>query len=225
MTSSFQSPARIMLIDDHQTVLWGLQQLINSQKPRMEVVGTASNDADALKIVREVRPDIILLDMDLGGFDSLDLLPTLLENSSAKILILTGIRDTSKMDEAVLRGARGVVRKDVPAEILLRAIEKVHAGEVWLDRQMTGRVFQKQHVQQAQWQSGRAKFDLLTAKEREVVSLVVSQSGAPNKEIAKTLFISEHTLRNHLTSIYQKLGVSNRIKLYVFAIDNGFKAD
>jgi two-component system, NarL family, nitrate/nitrite response regulator NarL len=221
MPSSYEQPIRLMLVDDHQTVLWGLRQLIDSQKPKMEVVGMASNAGDALHAVRTSDPDVILLDMDLGESDSLDLLPELISNSKAKVLILTGIRDLTKTDEAILRGARGVVRKEVPTDVLLLAIEKVYEGEIWLDRTMVGRIFQKQQLRDQKVSLDRAKHALLTPKEREIVALIVRNSGASNKEIAKLLFMSEHTLRNHLTSIYQKLEVSNRIKLYVYAVEHG----
>jgi len=210
-----------MLVDDHQTVLWGLAQLINSQAPKMEVAGTAFRVGDAIQTARDSDPDIILLDMDLGEVDSLDLLPLLLSNSRAKVLILTGMRDTAKIEEAILRGAKGAVRKEVPTDLLLLAIEKVHAGEVWLDRATTGRVFEKQQSRDQSSNLNKARQLLLTPKEREIVARIVSESGASNKEIARMLFMSEHTLRNHLTSIYQKLGVSNRIKLYVYAVEHG----
>ncbi|MFD2270615.1 response regulator transcription factor [Undibacterium arcticum] len=113
-----------MLIDDHKTMLWGLARLIEGENSRMEVVGTASNCDEALAQIGQLAPDVILLDLDLGGKCSLDILPALLANGVSRALILTGTREQATLDLAVLRGARGVVRKDASAEQVLKAIEK-----------------------------------------------------------------------------------------------------
>lgn len=218
MIVSTQTSIQIMLVDDHQTVLWGLQQLINSQRPRMEVVGIASDITEILPRAEQCRPDIILLDMDLKGRSSLDILPELLSTSKARVLLLTGLRDEDKIDAAVLLGARGVVQKEASTDVLLRAIETVYEGQMWLGREMAGRIVEKQQSNNGSSDIDKLKITLLTPKEREIVKTIVAASGAPNKAIAKQLFMSEHTLRNHLTSIYQKLGVSNRVSLYAYAI-------
>ena len=215
---------RVMLIDDHKTMLWGLARLIEGESARMEVVGTASNCDEALAQIGQLAPDIILLDLDLGGKCSLDILPALLENGVSRALILTGTREQATLDQAVLQGARGVVRKDASAEQVLKAIEKVHQGELWLDREMLARVFGEfMHPVAARKPDPEAeKNATLTAKERKIVDTIVEGSGTLNKALAQRLFISEHTLRNHLTSIYHKLGVSNRLELYVYAVKHQF---
>lgn len=211
---------RVMLIDDHKTMLWGLQRLIEGENSRMEVVGTAGNCDEALAQIATLAPDVILLDLDLGGKCSLDILPALLANGVSRALILTASRDQATLDLAVVRGARGVVHKEAPAEQVLKAIEKVHQGELWLDREVLGRVFGEFMNPAAARKPDpeTEKAAALTAKERKIVDTVVTGSGALNKALAQRLFISEHTLRNHLTSIYQKLGVSNRLELYVYAV-------
>ena len=115
---------RVMLVDDHQTMLWGLIKLIETEKPRMEVVGTAQTGPEALEKIAQLSPDVLLLDLDLGGSSALDLLPALQSNPQLRVLIFTGERDQEKLDLAVFRGARGIVRKDASAELLLKAIEK-----------------------------------------------------------------------------------------------------
>ncbi|MGO4376897.1 response regulator [Pseudoduganella sp. RAF53_2] len=211
---------RILLVDDHKTLLWGLSRLIESDASHMIVVGTARDCPSAIDMAAQVLPDVILLDLDLGGCSSLDVLPELLEKSGgARILILSGTRDRDMLDNAIMRGARGVVSKDEPAETVLKAIEKVQEGELWLDGVALSRVFEAMRNPQA---SRRQDPDLdkiaqLTAKERRICSLIATGGGAVNKALAQQLFISEHTLRNHLTQIYHKLGVSNRLDLYVFA--------
>lgn len=215
-------PIRVMLVDDHQTVLWGLEKLINGEKPRMEVVGKAANSADALRLAGESRPDIVLLDLDLGGESGLDIIPALMKDGHARVMILTGVRDPEAADRAVLNGARGIVRKEDSAEILIRAIEKVHGGEIWLDRAATGRIFVELSRSGAPPPDPEAgKIATLTPKEREIAAAVVKQAGAGNRKIAEILHMSEHTLRNHLSSIYAKLEVANRFELFMYATRHG----
>ena len=210
---------RVLLIDDHPTMLWGLQKLIDGEKPEMEVVGTASSCVEALAKVDQLIPDVILLDIDLRGESTLDILATLLSNKVSRVLILTGLRDQETLDLAVFRGARGILSKDSPADQVLKAIKKTYQGEIWLGRETLGRVFGKvmdpmcvhKHDPEMEKQSR------LTAKERKIIQLVVKGSGTLNKALAQQLCISEHTLRNHFTSIYEKLGVSNRLELYIYA--------
>jgi DNA-binding NarL/FixJ family response regulator len=139
----------------------------------------------------------------------------------ARILVLTGVREQSRLDGAVLHGARGLVMKDAPPELLLRAIRCVGDGEVWVDRATSGRLLDRQLGRSNDAPGVKGRYDALTPKEREVVGKVVELSGASNRELARMLFMSEHTLRNHLSSIYQKLGVDNRLKLYVDAVKHG----
>jgi DNA-binding NarL/FixJ family response regulator len=211
---------RVMLIDDHQTMLWGLSKLIDGEKPKMEVVGTARTCEEALAKINQLVPDVILLDLDLDGKNALDILPALLSNLVSRVLILTGERKQATLDIAVLRGARGVLRKDASAEQVLKAIEKTHQGELWLDRETLGRVFGElmNPVGTQKLDSETEKKAALTAKEQKIIHTIVEGSGASNKALAQKLFISEHTLCNHLTSIYHKLDVSNRLELYVYAI-------
>ena len=213
---------RVMLVDDHQTMLWGLTRLIESERPRMDVVGTATTSDEALTQIGLLQPDVILLDIDLGGTSTIQVIPGLLANAGSKILIFTGSRDQKMLDLAIRSGARGVLCKDASAEHVIKAIEKIAAGEIWLDRQTLGRVFSEfvaPRVPPPQ-NSALSKYSTLTAKEQKVVADVVKGSGASNAVLAERLFISEHTLRNHLTSVYHKLGVSNRLELYVYAVKN-----
>jgi len=213
-------PIGVMLVDDHQTMLWGLSKLIDGEKPRMQVVGTARNCEEALQQVDRVIPDVILLDLDLGGKSALDILPGLLSNSVSRVLILTGERQQKTLDQAVLGGARGVLRKDAAAEQVLLAIERMHNGELCLDSETMSRVFAEfvDSKRAHKVDPEAEKQATLTVKERKIIRAVVDGSGASNKALAERLFITEHTLRNHLTSIYQKLEVSNRLELYVYAV-------
>ena len=217
---SAPSPITVMLVDDHPTVLWGLTKLIESKGPRMKVVGTARTCEEALDQIGRLTPDVIVLDLDLKGRSALEILPRLLSNSRSRALILTGEGQQRTLDLAVLGGARGVLRKDAPAEDVLEAIEKTYLGELWLDKETIGRVFTEfmDSKKPPALDAAKQKEATLTAKERKVIQAIVQASGASNKAVAGQLFITEHTLRNHLTSIYQKLEVSNRLELYVYAV-------
>jgi two-component system, NarL family, nitrate/nitrite response regulator NarL len=211
---------RVMLIDDHKTMLWGLERLIEGENSSMEVVGTACHCDEALAQIGKLVPDVILLDLDLGGKCSLDILPSLLANGRSKVLVFTGTRKPATLHRAVLLGARGVIHKETSATLVLKAIKKVHQGELWLDHEMLERVLDGfiNPIMTCMPDPEAEKKTTLTAKERKVIAAIVEGNGALNKALAQRLFISEHTLRNHLTSIYQKLGVSNRLELYVYAV-------
>jgi len=213
----------VLIIDDHRSILWGLERLIESGKPAMQVVGTATNCVDALDMIEEAAPDLILLDIGLGKENGVDEIPKLLARSHAKILVLTGISDESIHDKAVLAGASGVVEKEASAETILAAIQKVHEGQLWLDRVATGRIFLEMSRDSAAQSADpeRVKISSLTEREREIVGIAATQAGANAKAIAEMLFISEHTLRNHLTSIYDKLQVANRLELFAYAHKHG----
>jgi DNA-binding NarL/FixJ family response regulator len=135
MTAMIKNTIRIVLIDDHKSFMEGLAMVINSQTPAMEVVGMASNRSEAMTAVGDLKPDLVLLDMDLGDSISLDFLPELLEKTSAKVLMLTGVQDPDLHDSAIVKGARGVLLKGESAKIILKAIEKVHAGKSGLQTQ------------------------------------------------------------------------------------------
>ncbi|CAN7281185.1 response regulator [Massilia sp. LjRoot122] len=214
-------PIRVFLVDDHQTILWGLQQLVASRHPDMAVAGVASRADEALRLACLLQPDVVLLDMDLGDHDGEELIPQLQACCKANILVLTGLRDEARTDQAVLCGARGIVSKEASAELVLKAIESVHRGELWLDRLTTARVFQCQREREQRQTVQKTTLALLTPKEGEIVRKLVEHSGLNNRELAQLLFMSEHTLRNHLSSIYHKVEVDNRLKLYVYAVKNG----
>jgi DNA-binding NarL/FixJ family response regulator len=216
-------PIRIVLIDDHRALLWGLERLIEGEHPRMQVVGTATNCNDGLAIVHDTRPDVVLLDIYLGIEDGIDLVPELLDRGAARVVVLTGEGDAAMHDKAVIAGARGVIGKDHDPDDILKAIEKVHGGELWLDRISTSRVFTELSRRRSEEGNDpeQQKIAQLTPRERSIVREMVFHAGATTKAIADKLFISDRTLRNHLTSIYGKLGVANRLELLVYASKRG----
>lgn len=215
-----EQPIRVMLIDDHPTMLWGLTKLVDGESPRMKVVGTAGNCEEAVAQADRLRPDIIVLDLDLDGRSALDVLPVLLSNSVSRVLILTGEHQLKTLETALLRGARGVLRKDAPAEHVLIAIQRIHRGELFAEGDMTGRVLTElvDSKKAPRRDLEAEKIATLTAKERKIIQALVEGSGAVNKTLAPELSITEQTLRNHLTSIFHKLDLANRFELYVYAV-------
>jgi DNA-binding NarL/FixJ family response regulator len=216
---------QVMLVDDHQTMLWGLEKLIDCEAPRMQVIATARNGEEALTRAGLFAPDLVVLDLDLEGRSSLDLIPALTRNGKTKVLVLTGTTDQAQLDLAVRRGARGVLQKAAAPADVVKAIDKVFRGELWLDQAMLSRVLGNLINPAPQRPDPELERQArLTGKERRVIQAVVEGNGALNKTIAQRLCISEHTLRNHLTSIYQKLDVGNRLELYVYATKHGLGA-
>lgn len=212
---------RILLVDDHKTMLWGLERLIQAEGDAFQLVGSASDGAEARALCAEFKPDIVLLDLDLKGSSSIDFLPALVENGCTRVVILSANRDQATLAAAVKAGARGVVSKEAPTDDVLQAVRKVHGGELWLDQSLM-QVLLGQLVAPAPKADPEAqRIASLTTREREVIGMIVQGKGALNKELAERAFISERTLRNHLTTIYQKLNVANRLELYVYATKHG----
>lgn len=210
------TPIRILLVDDHKTMLWGLEKLLEGAAPEMQVVGTAHNNETAVREGARLKPDIVVLDLDLEGRSSIEILPQLLQESGAKVMILSGNREQGLLMQAVRLGARGVVSKEAPAEVVLDSIRTVQRGELCLEPALMHALL-GQLSAPAKADPEAARIASLTPKERKIVQVVVEGNGAPNKELAARLFIAEPTLRNNLTTIYQKLGVANRLELYVYA--------
>jgi len=220
MSTQNSEPIRVFLIDDHRSILWGLERLIESGRPAMRVVGSATSCNEAVGVLDKALPDVILLDLDLGTESGMDAIPKLLEASRARILILTGVRDESVHHEAIIAGARGIVEKEARAESILAAIKKVDEGELWLDRAATGKLLveiSRKNAKRGALDAEQQKMAALTVREREIIALATANAGATAKAIAQRLHISEHTLRNHLTAIYAKLGVANRLALFAYA--------
>jgi len=224
MQAGETKPINIFLVDDHRTILWGLERLIETATPCMAVVGKATSFAELFAQLIGANPDVILLDLDLNGENGLDYLDELGQQTAARVLVLTSTSDPDVHQQAIMRGARGVVHKQEPADVVLRAIEKVHNGEIWLDRASLGRVVAA--LSRGPRSDPEAvKIAALTPKERQIIAMVLKEKGARNKVIAEKLHMSEHTLRNSLTTIYSKLEVTGRLELYLYASSHRLPVD
>jgi DNA-binding NarL/FixJ family response regulator len=202
-------------------VAWGLERLVQSAHPRFEVAGSSERSSDGIAPIRQNVTDVALVDLD--GEDGADGVADLFAQTRVKIIAISGSRDFALQDRAVLAGARGVIEKRAPPAMLLKAIEKVHQGELWVDRAATSRIFMELARQKAAKNKSpeHHKITSLTPRERQSIAAVAGDANASGKVIAARLNISEHTLRNHLTSVYSKLGVLNRLALYAYAHQHG----
>ena len=219
-------PIRVLLADDHAIMLWGLRQLVESASPRMTVSGTATSCSELLSHPALAETDVVLLDLGLRDASSLGCLRQLVSEAGVKVVVLTGDPNPKQHRDAVLGGARGVVLKSQPSDAVLEAVERVHAGEVSFDGSLMSMLLDsvpglahKPHGVSHDSYAGRIKS--MTPKELEVVRSVVLHRGAKSTVVADALGMSEHTLRNHLTVIYSKLGVHGKLDLYVYAVEHG----
>ncbi|WP_402720706.1 LuxR C-terminal-related transcriptional regulator [Janthinobacterium rivuli] len=219
---STQNVIRVMLVSDHKTWLWGLEQLLASAQPAMQVVASSTEIDSALLLARTLCPDVIVLDADLGcgGACAIDYLPQLLGNGVSRAMLFSGTQDQAACGRAVRSGARAVVGKETPVKQMVDAIARLHQGELCLDPALLDSMLGVLNKPEAAPDPEEQRIARLTLKERKIVAMMVEGNGALNRAIAQRAFISEQTLRNHLTSIYSKLDVTNRLELYVYATRN-----
>lgn len=217
MTGIAKNRIRIAIFDNHALVRAGLRVLIESQ-PGMVVVGEAGNLTDALAVMSTGKAEIILVDVNLPSESITDIIPSLVKaNEKGRLILVTGSSNPQIHQQAVEGGVMGVVYKTQPPEILFKAIEKVHVGEVWLERSMIANVLSRlsRNHQPIRISSETESITQLSEREKQIIRLI--GEGFKNKRISTQLCISETTVRHHLTSIYGKLGVSDRLELLVFA--------
>jgi two-component system nitrate/nitrite response regulator NarL len=210
----------ILIVDDHAVVRASLRLMLEKQAC-IKVVGEAGNKAEALDIASREQPEIILLDLCLREESGMDLIPELLRVAEeSRIVVLTGVRDEIEHRRAIHLGAMGVVSKEAPPNLLIKAIERVNAGELWLNRHMTAVLVSelRRPIEPPKPPGEADMIARLTPRELEVISLV--GDGKKNKQIAESLCISNATVRHHLTSILSKLEVSDRLELLIFAYKN-----
>ena len=204
---------RILLADDHPIFRDGLKKLLSLEED-MSVVGEAATAGECVSLLGKLKPDVLLLDLKFPDRDGLTILEeTNLESLPTKAIVLTASDDERDVVRAMRLGARGVVLKQAATDLLIKSIRKVQQGEIWVDRKMTAEVM-KALAQSAE--AVRREKPLLSDREREIVQLVAS--GLRNREIGEKLFISEQTVKNHLHNIFEKLGVSDRLELALYAI-------
>ena len=215
---------RIVVADDHPIFRDGLCRLL-ALEDDFEVVAQANDGREVLDILQKIDPDILLLDLKMPNLDGLMTLQRLQSTRTrTRIIVLTASEDKQEFVQAVRFGTSGIVLKQTATELLIKSIRKVHAGEIWLDSNTTAAVMRQfasaeeaPAATPAAAPQGRDRDRTpLSQREREIVALVAQ--GFKNKEMAEKLFISEQTVKNHLHNIFDKLGVSDRLELALYAI-------
>ena len=194
------SKIRILIVNDQLIVREGLRMLLENQRG-IRVVAMAGTRTEALEIISREALDLIILDLELGGETALSFIPQLCDAAkSARLLVLTGSRDSATHQKAAQLGAMGVVLKEDAADLLLKAIEKVYKGEAWLDRLTVGNLLrQLSHQGKESIDPGSQRISSLTDRERDVIALIAE--GLKNRQIAERLFISPTTVTHHLSSM------------------------
>ncbi len=208
------APIRLLLADDHRMFRQGLRELLE-RKTSFTIVGEATTGREALAKVTELIPDILLLDIQMPELDGVAVARQLRDSHpDVKIIMLTMYRQDQHLLEAIKAGARGYLLKDADGDELIAVIERVARGEAALDPAMTLPVLDAYRRLSEQQED-----DLLTPREREIVQLLAA--GHDNRTIASRLFLSEKTVSNRLSEIFQKLGVSNRTQAALIAVQRG----
>ena len=209
-----------LIADDHPVVRVGLRNMLQANG-QMKVIAEAKDGVEALNMVRTLRPDILLLDLampNMPGMDALRELTSESSSTSTRTIVLTGLIDKRQILEALQLGARGVVLKDAVVDHLSACIRAVMQGQYWLEGRPVQNLVQVLRDLAAQTAAPPRKTFGLTPRELEVVSLITE--GSTNKHIAHTFGISEETVKRHLTNIFNKLGVGNRLELALFALNH-----
>ena len=207
-----REPVRILIADEHPIFRDGLRRLLETRAD-LQIVGETGDGLNAVALIRDLMPDILLLGLSAPGSAGLDVVRTTAAMGSVNTILLTGSVDTPEVADAFELGARGVVPKDAAVEALFRSIDSVMDGRYWIGDKPVSNVagsLRKLNVARR-----RAKAFGLTRRELEIVAAIVN--GQTNKQIAQQSSISQSTVKRHITHIFDKLGASNRIEVALFA--------
>ena len=214
------SRINVLIADDHVLMRQGLKQILELEKD-IAVIAQASNGNDAVKLAREHRPDIILMDINMPGINGLQAIKEIKqEKLQCRIIVLTIHEDREYLFKTLQMGAEGYVLKDAEPSVLVEAIRNVHSGQSYIQPNMTRelvREFNRVTLHEKEKNDARD----LTAREIEVLELIAE--GMINKEIAKQLYISEKTVKNHVSNIFRKLDVSDRTQAAIYAFKHNIK--
>ncbi len=208
-----KKPIRILVADDHAIFRDGLRRLLEGDD-NLVIVGEASNGNECIRMLGKLKPDILLLDLRMPDKDGLDVLEEVkFDSLPTRVIVLTAAEDDRDVIRAMRLGARGVVLKQSATNLLVKSIHRVQAGEIWLDNCITSKVMKAFASDNG---CPRREKPLLSDREKQIVQLVAQ--GCRNKEIGEKLFISEQTVKNHLHNVFDKLGLSDRLELALYAI-------
>lgn len=213
-----QSPISILLIDDHTLFRSGIRSLLQRQ-PEFAVVGEAADGVEGVKRAAQLKPQVILLDLNMPGMSGLETLPLLLQDSpESAVIMLTVSEDARDLSAALLGGASGYLLKNIDADYLARALRRAANGETVVAEAMTSKL-----VAQLQGNTAPAvsELDKLTPRERDIIACLAR--GESNKMIARTLDLAESTVKIHVQNVLKKLKLSSRVQAAVFAVEHGLQ--
>jgi two-component system nitrate/nitrite response regulator NarL len=220
--NSPSNPIRILIADDHPLFRDGLRRLLQAE-PGFEVVGEASDGEGLAELAQATQPDIILLDLSMPRRDGMEVLRELsAARCRARTLLLTAAINKPQIVQALRLGAYGVIMKESTTQKLFESIHCVMAGQYWVGRESVSDLVDALRSVSPPEPGGRARDFGLTTREREIVTLVVA--GYSNPDIAQRCAISEQTVKHHISNIFDKLGVSNRLELALFAVNHRLTA-
>ena len=212
-------PVQIVIADDHTILRDGLKMLI-SDFPEFQVAGEAETGEQAIEAVDRLNPDLLLLDIVMPGMGGMQVLRTMKDTGlKTQVILLSGAVDGNDIPQSFELGARGLVKKDAAASVLIDCMRAVLEGKYWIGRQSAGTLEEVLQRCRSTAKRGRPENYRLTPREMQIIKAVVGAS--TNKEIARQLTISEETVKHHITSIFDKLGVYNRLELTLFVFHHG----
>jgi DNA-binding NarL/FixJ family response regulator len=207
-----RDPTRVVVVDDHELFVGGLVRMLSEHG--IDVVGTAHSGEAALEIVERVRPDVVLMDLSLPGISGVEATRRLRSAHPGQcVIVLTAISDEADLIEAILAGASGYLLKDASIDEILAGVEAALRGDSLIAPQLTGKLLRRIRSRPLQFVGPRPR---LSDREREVLELMIE--GCDNAEIARRLYISQNTVKNHVSAILTKLGVDNRVQAVVRAV-------
>ena len=210
---------KILLVDDHEVVRLGLKSLLE-RHPQFEVVGEASSAREAMEQVAALKPEVVLMDIRLPGTSGIEACEEIVDKyPGTRVIMLTSYAEDEMLFSAIRAGASGYILKQIGSTELVKALEAVSRGEALLDPAVTQRVFQE--VRRAVKEEEASAFAHLSQQEKHVLLLV--SEGKTNREIAKSLFLGEGTVRNYVSSILSKLGVNNRAEAAAYAVEHSLR--
>lgn len=210
---------RLILVDDHEVVRLGLKSLLE-RHAQFDIIGEASTAREAIELVNQLQPDVVMMDIRLPGMSGIEACEEITRKyPNTKVIMLTSYAEDEMLFSAIRAGASGYVLKQIGSEDLVRALDAISRGEAMLDPAVTQRVFQE--VRRAVKEEEASAFAHLSQQEKHVLQLV--SEGKTNREIAKSLFLGEGTVRNYVSSILSKLGVNNRAEAAAYAVEHNLR--
>lgn len=214
-------PIRVLIVDDHTLFRSGIKLLLQRQDG-FEVVGEAGDGLEGVKRAKQLKPDVVLLDLHMPGTSGLEAIPLLRDEvPQTQVIMLTVSEDAEDLLEALRAGARGYLLKNIETDFLLESIRRAAAGESVMSSQMAGKLADAMRMPQKAGAS-EAGPEKLTPREREII--VMLARGASNKEIARLLDLAESTVKIHVQGILRKLNLASRVQAAVYAVEHGLVA-